>query len=120
MRRVVLVLADGLRPDAITPGIMPSLDALGSAFTIALHARPVRPSTTVAALASLATGVAPQTHRLTEPGLGFLTNLRSLRPVALELGRGGIPADVVTGELGTAPLRTPVTVAAPRPASASK
>ena len=104
MRRVVLVLADGLRPDAITPGVMPSLDALGGAFTLALHARTVRPSTTVAALASLATGVAPHTHRLTEPGLGFLSNLRSLRPVAVELARGGIPTDVVTGELGPAAL----------------
>ena len=104
MRRVVLVLADGLRPDAITPGVMPSLDALGGAFTLALHARTVRPSKTVAALASLATGVAPQTHRLTEPGLGFLANLRSLRPVAAELARGGIPTDVVTGELGPAAL----------------
>ena len=28
MRRVVLVLADGLRPDAITPTDMPSLDVL--------------------------------------------------------------------------------------------
>src|SRR5207244_2141549 len=104
MRRVVIVLADGLLPDAISPSVMPSLDALGGAFTLALHARTVRPSTTVAALASLATGVAPHTHRLTEPGLGFLSNLRSLRPVAVELARGGIPTDVVTGELGPAAL----------------
>jgi len=79
MRRVVLVLADGLRPDAITPGVMPSLDALGGAFTLALHARTVRPSKTVAALASLATGVAPQTHRLTEPGLGRRLTARGSR-----------------------------------------
>jgi len=59
MRRVVLVLADGLRPDAITPTDMPSLDALSRRFTTALRASTVRPSRTVAALASLATGVAP-------------------------------------------------------------
>jgi predicted AlkP superfamily pyrophosphatase or phosphodiesterase len=104
MRRIALVLADGLRPDAVSPSIMPSLDALGSAFTIALHARTVRPSATVAALASLATGVAPQTHRLTEPGLGFLSGLGALRPVARELARGGIPTDVITAELGPATL----------------
>ena len=99
MRRLILVLADGLRPDAIAPSIMPSLDALGDAFTLALHAHTVRPSATVAALASLATGVAPETHRLTEPGLGFLPGLGALRPVARELARIGIPTDVVTSEL---------------------
>lgn len=104
MRRLVIVLADGLRPDAVAPGTMPSLDALGSAYTLARQARTIRPSATVAALASLATGVAPQTHRLTEPGLGFLMGLRSLRPVAWELARAGIATDVVTGELGPAAL----------------
>jgi hypothetical protein len=34
MRRVVLVLADGLRPDAITPTYMPSLDALARTYTL--------------------------------------------------------------------------------------
>ncbi len=102
MRRVVIVLADGLRPDAVTPSIMPSLDALGGVFTLALRATTVRPSATVAALASLATGVSPQTHRLIEPGLGFLPALGSLRPVARELARVGIGTDVVAGDLGAA------------------
>src|SRR6266576_236153 len=73
MRRVILVLADGLRPDAITPTDMPSLD-------------------------SLATGVAPATHGLIEPGLGFLKRLPSLRPLARELTRGGIPSQVLASE----------------------
>jgi type I phosphodiesterase/nucleotide pyrophosphatase len=102
MRRLVIVLADGLRPDAITPSVMPSLNALGGVFTLALHARTVRPSATVAALASLATGVGPDTHRLIEPGLDFLPGLGSLRPVARELRRAGIPTDVVTADLGPA------------------
>lgn len=99
MRRVILVLIDGLRPDAITPSIMPSLDAFAHNYTLALRARTVRPSTTVAALASLATGVGPANHRLVEPGLGFLGRLGSLRPVARELGKGGVATDVVSGEL---------------------
>jgi len=37
MRRVVLVLADGLRPNAITPGVMPSLDALGGMMRRVTH-----------------------------------------------------------------------------------
>ncbi|HEV2670606.1 MAG TPA: alkaline phosphatase family protein [Gemmatimonadales bacterium] len=99
MRRVVLVLTDGLRPDAITPTDMPSLDSLARTYTTALRASTVRPSRTVAALASLATGVAPATHGLIEPGLGFLKRLPSLRPLARELTRGGIPSQVVTSEL---------------------
>lgn len=102
MRRLVFVLADGLRPDAISPSVMPSLSALGGAFTHALHAHTVRPSATVAALASLATGVGPRSHRLIEPGLSFLPRLRTLRPVARELAKNGIPVDIVTTELGRA------------------
>src|SRR4029077_9655447 len=98
MRRVVLVLADGLRPDAITPTDMPSLDALARTYTTALRANTVRPSRTVAALASLATGVAPGTHGLIEPGLGFLARLPTLRPLARELTRGGVTSQVVASE----------------------
>ena len=104
MRRLVFVLADGLRPDAITPSRMPSLHALSGAYTAARDVRTVRPSATVAALASLATGVGPDTHRLIESGLGFLPRLRTLRPIARELARNGIPTDVVTTELGPATL----------------
>ena len=99
MRRVILVLADGLRPDAITPTDMPSLDALARRYTVALRANTVRPSRTVAALASLATGVAPGTHGLIEPGLGFLAKLPGLRPLARELSRGGVSSHVVASEL---------------------
>ena len=99
MRRLIVVLADGLRPDAITPSVMPSLFALGASYTIALRARTVRPSATVAALTSLATGVAPETHRLVEPGLEFLPSVGRLRPVARELARAGVATDIVTGAL---------------------
>lgn len=99
MRRVVLVLADGLRPDAITPTDMPALDTLARRYTTALRATTIRPSRTVAALASLATGVAPATHGLIEPGLGFLKRLPSLRPLARELSRGGVSSQVVASEL---------------------
>ncbi len=104
MRRLVIVLADGLRPDAVSPSVMPSLDALGPVYTLARRARTVRPSATVAALASLATGVGPDTHRLIEPGLGFLPRLRTIRPVSRVLARAGIPTDIVTADLGPAAL----------------
>ena len=104
MRRLVIVLADGLRPDAVSPSVMPSLDALGRVYTLARRARTVRPSATVAALASLATGVGSDTHRLIEPGLEFLPRLRTIRPVSRVLARAGIPTDIVTADLGPAAL----------------
>jgi len=99
MRRVVIVLADGLRPDAISPTHMPSLDALSRAYTVALHAKTVRPSRTAAALTSLATGIAPSSHGLIEPGLAFLGKLLTLRPLGRELERAGLPSHIVTGDM---------------------
>ena len=102
MRRLIIALTDGLRPDAITPTLMPSLHALGEAYTLALRASTVRPSATVAALASLATGVSPDVHKLIEPGLDFLPGLPRLKPIARELGRAGVPTHVVTAHLSLA------------------
>jgi membrane-anchored protein YejM (alkaline phosphatase superfamily) len=97
--RIVLVLADGLRPDAITPAAMPSLYSLGHDYTRALHAHTVRPSATVAALASLACGAGPHTHRLTHPNLAFLPRLPKLDPLARRLDRAGLESVIVGGEL---------------------
>ena len=102
MRRVVIVLADGLRPDAISPTHMPSLDALSRTYTVALHAKTVRPSRTAAALTSLATGIAPSSHGLIEPGLAFLGKLTGLRPLGRELERAGLPSHIVASEMNAA------------------
>ena len=97
MPRCVVVLADGLRPDAIGPGRTPTLAGLGDDYTQAVRAMTIRPSVTVAALASLATGVSPDTHGLVEPGLGFLSRLGRLRPLPTELARHGLTTSVVAG-----------------------
>ena len=60
-RKVVLVVIDGLRPDAITPERMPVLSDMVNRGWRAPQAVTVRPSVTVAALTSLASGVAPAT-----------------------------------------------------------
>ena len=99
MARCVILLADGLRPDAVTPSDTPSLHALAHDYTRAAHAATVRPSTTVAAIGSLATGVGPASHRLMEPGVGALRRLANLRPVARELARRGLPTVVVAGHV---------------------
>jgi arylsulfatase A-like enzyme len=99
MRRVAVLLADGLRPDAVTAAPMPALDALGREHVRALDAHTVRPTVTVAALASLATGVSPAAHGLIEPGLRFLGRMGGLRPVPRELAREGLVTSVVTAAL---------------------
>ncbi|MGH7702895.1 MAG: alkaline phosphatase family protein [Gemmatimonadales bacterium] len=98
-QRVVLVVLDGLRPDAIVPDVMPGLHRLGRRFWRAERATTIRPSVTVAALTSLATGVAPDTHGLIAPGLGSLASMRAIRPLPRELERLGIRTTAVVGDL---------------------
>ena len=81
---------------------MPSLHAFADEYVRAADARTIRPSVTVAALASLATGVSPATHRLTEPGLGFLPALRRLKPVAGELSRAHLRTAIICARMGAA------------------
>jgi len=95
-----VVLTDGLRPDAIRPGLTPHLHALGEDHTRARRAVTIRPSVTVAALASLATGVAPDSHGLVEPGLAFLSRIGRLRPLPQELMRHNLTTTVVAGVVG--------------------
>jgi predicted AlkP superfamily pyrophosphatase or phosphodiesterase len=97
--RVVLLLIDGLRPDAITPCTMPALAALQGHGWSAVG-RTVRPSVTVAALSSLATGVGPGVHGLdAERKLPTMAALRRVRPLPAELARHGRRTAVIAGRL---------------------
>ncbi len=83
--KVVLIILDGLRPDAITAGVMPNLLHLAQRHWQAGHAVTVEPSITVAALTSIATGVTPATRGLIEPSfrsIGMFSGL-TLLPVHL-------------------------------------
>ncbi|HXG43527.1 MAG TPA: alkaline phosphatase family protein [Gemmatimonadales bacterium] len=99
-RKIVLVVADGLRPDAITGRSMPVLSSLMAAGWRAACATTVRPSTTVAALGSLATGVDPAAHGLAVPALQRLPRPGRIQPLPLELRRLGVPTRVFAPELG--------------------
>lgn len=102
--RAFLLILDGLRPDAIRPGTMPALHALEARAWRAAGAVTVRPSVTVAALCSLASGVSPMRHGQVVPTIRTLPSLRGLRPLPAELRRGGLPTAVVTGNLAPASL----------------
>jgi hypothetical protein len=94
-----LVLADGLRADVVEPGTMPSLFSLGWEYTRARAADTVSPSTTVAALSSLATGVSPLTHGFLEPGLPLLNNLVGLKPLPRQLAAARLPTVLVSSQM---------------------
>ena len=98
-KKVVLVVIDGLRPDAITPDRMPSLHGLLRRGWQAETAVTVRPSVTVAALTSLATGVSPEKHGLSAASLQSLGRVRGLKPLPQELRRLGVETSVVTTQL---------------------
>ncbi len=64
IRRVILVVLDGLRADAPARHRMPHLASLLEAGAWTLSGRTVRPSVTAAAMTSLFTGVSPEIHGL--------------------------------------------------------
>jgi len=98
-RKIVLVVIDGLRPDAITSDRMPALSGLLRRGWRAEAAVTVRPSVTVAALTSLATGVSPERHGLCNARLQSLGRVRGLKPLPQELRRIGVQTSVVTAQL---------------------
>jgi arylsulfatase A-like enzyme len=97
--KIVLVVVDGLRPDTITPALMPVLSGLLRHGWRAEGAVTVRPSVTVAALTSLATGVSPARHGLCDAGPRSLGPIRGLKPLPQELRRIGVETSVVTTPL---------------------
>jgi hypothetical protein len=64
VRRVVLVVLDGLRPDAIDRYNLTHVRGLAAASASTVAARTVSPSVTAAAMASVMSGVPPQYHGL--------------------------------------------------------
>ena len=62
--RVVVVVLDGLRPDAIGSFRLTAIAELMAGGAWTLDATTVSPSVTVAAITSLLTGVSPDTHGL--------------------------------------------------------
>jgi len=106
MPPVILVLIDGLRPDAITPERCPTLDGLMRRGTWSLKARSVMPSITLPCIASVFHSVPPTRHGITTndwhpmarplPGLFDVAHAAGLRTAALynweplrDLGRPG-------------------------------
>src|ERR1051326_8568617 len=59
---VIVLVIDGLRPDSITPTVMPNLDRLKSAGVWYTHAHSVFPTVTRVNATSITTGMLPSRH----------------------------------------------------------
>jgi hypothetical protein len=83
MRRAVVVIADGLRRDAVSAAQTPTLTALRAKGTWFAAHRPVFPSATRVSSASFATGCWPATHGLQGNTVALL---EAGRPVRHDVG----------------------------------
>ena len=63
-QRHLLIVLDGLRPDYVTPELMPNLHALGARGVVFTSHHSVYPTVTRVNAASIATGAYPETHGL--------------------------------------------------------
>ena len=92
IQRVVLVVLDGLRPDAIPRFALPHLSALASRSAFTLLGRTVQPSVTACAMASLLTGAAPERHGLQGERFHLPRPRGSLHPLPRHLAAHGLPS----------------------------
>ncbi len=92
VQRVVLVVLDGLRPDAIPRFSLPSLSALAPRSAFTLLGRTVQPSVTACAMASLLTGAAPERHGLQSERFHLPRAKGALHPLPRHLAAHGLPS----------------------------
>lgn len=91
VRRVVVVVLDGLRPDAIPRFGLPNLTELASRSAYTLLGRTVQPSVTACAMASLLTGAAPERHGLQSERFHLPRPKGRLHPLPRHLASHGLP-----------------------------
>lgn len=97
--RVIVVVLDGLRADAIPLFELPVLQRLMAVGAGTLSARTVSPSITTAAITSLLTGVTPRVHGLDSDRIVLPRNPRTLTSLPGHLRRFGIPTHGYRGAL---------------------
>lgn len=91
VRRVILLVLDGLRPDAIPRFGLTQLAALGRMGASTNLGRTVTPSVTACAMASLLTGAAPERHGLTDTRFRIPRPRGTLHPLPRVLAEHAYP-----------------------------
>jgi len=99
VRRVVVVILDGLRPDAIGRFELSTLGEMMSAGAWTLRAVTVAPSVTTSAVTSLVTGVSPATHGLAGDRLVIPRAKSHLVTLPRHLGAHSLPSSAFMAEV---------------------
>lgn len=92
VRRVVLVVLDGLRPDAIPRFGLEHLTALARRGAATMLGRTVSPSVTACAMASLLSGAAPERHGLQSDRFHLPRPKGALHPLPRVLAQHAMPS----------------------------
>lgn len=99
IRRAIVVVLDGLRPDAIAEFDLANLRQLMRCGASSLAATTVTPSLTWPALTSLLCGLPPQTHGIVADSLHVPRPKSQLQPLPELLGTGGYPSAAFMGAI---------------------
>lgn len=101
IRRVVLVVLDGLRPDAIPRFGLTNISRLAHSGASTMLGRTVSPSVTACAMASLLTGAAPERHGLQSDRFHIPRPRGSLHPLPRVLENHGLPTSAFLASMPT-------------------
>jgi len=99
IRRVVVVVLDGLRPDTIEGYGLANLQRLSAGGAWTRQARTVAPSVTAAAMASLLTGVTPSRHGVRSDRFHIPRAATTLSPVPRVLAASHYPTAAFLAEI---------------------
>lgn len=99
VRRVIAVVLDGVRPDAIESFGMASLRQLAERGAFTASATTVSPSVTAAAMTSLFTGVEPAAHGITSDRFHIPRPRVRLAPLPAVLDAAGLPVSTFVRKL---------------------
>ena len=94
IRRVIIVVLDGLRPDAIDAFELSNIRAMALSGASTMSARTVSPSCTWPAMTSLVSGIPPETHGILRDSLHVPRPKTPLEPLPTLLSRAGYPSAV--------------------------
>lgn len=98
-RRVVLVVLDGLRPEAIDTFHLSHVQALEATGASTRTAQTVAPSVTAAAMGSLLTGVTPEMHGLTSDRFHIPRSREPIHPLPAVLRDAGLMTSTFIAQL---------------------
>lgn len=99
VQRVIMVVLDGLRADAIDTFCLPHLERLAREGAATFAAHTVAPSVTAAVMTSLFTGVPPEQHGIRGDQFGIPRRVHKLHPFPRLLAAANYPSAAFLAEV---------------------